>query len=379
VLLETSGAQGAFPALNELRADIGNATRPPNAAELAAFRNAYGLDASAVPQEQVVALDGLAVIVNAENPVQRLTLDQLRDVYAGAVTNWAQLGGPNRPIQLFARENASAAWGLFNGTVMRGRPAARAVERPNSDTAISSAVAGEAGAIGLVPFAYIGRNRALNLAASCSIEYEASEFGMKTEDYPLARRNYFYASPRGGEPVAEFLRFAASPAAYAVVQDAGYASLQPVLATREHTVFRLLDATRAAPAAPDSRYAEAMMEYNLATRGALRLSTTFRFVAGGAQLDGRGLDDIERVAEFLRRPENGRYRVTLLGFTDAAGAFGQNRAVAERRAGEVAAQLRQRGVQVAQARGFGPIAPVACDDDPEAATRNRRVEVWLGQ
>ena len=85
------------------------------------------------------------------------------------------------------------------------------------------------------------------------------------------------------------------------------------------------------------------------------------------------------MAEFLKQPENARYKVNLLGFTDAAGAFGQNRGIAERRAGEVAAQLRQRGVQVAQAKGLGPIAPVACDDDPEAAVRNRRVEVWLGQ
>lgn len=120
-----------------------------------------------------------------------------------------------------------------------------------------------------------------------------------------------------------------------------------------------------------------MLDYNLGTRSALRMSTTFRFTAGSHQLDGRGQEDVERVAEFLRNPANSRYRVAVLGFTDAAGAFGQNRAVSERRAGEVAQLLRQRGVQVASAKGFGPIAPVACDDDPDAAVRNRRVEIWL--
>lgn len=49
----------------------------------------------------------------------------------------------------------------------------------------------------------------------------------------------------------------------------------------------------------------------------------------------------------------------------------------------MAAQLRQRGVRVAQgvaqAKGFGPVAPVACDDDPNTAARNRRVEIWLGE
>jgi phosphate transport system substrate-binding protein len=260
---------------------------------------------------------------------------------------------------------------------MGRRPVARSIERHDSDTAIANAVAGEPGAIGLVPFAFVGRNQALNLVASCGVEYEASEFGLKTEDYPLARRLYLYSAPRLAEAGTQFLRFATSAGAYDIIRDAGYVSLQPVPGSREHTTFRLLDATRAAPAAPDARYAEAMLDYNLATRGAVRLSTTFRFQTNSHQLDGRGQEDIERVAEFLRNPATPRYRVALLGFTDSAGAFGQNRAVAERRANEVAQQLRQRGVQVALAKGLGPIAPVACDDDPEAATRNRRVEVWL--
>ena len=215
------------------------------------------------------------------------------------------------------------------------------------------------------------------LTASCGIEFEANEFGMKTEDYPLARRNSLLLSPRPNENAEEFARFASASSAFEIVRDAGYVSMAPVLGTREYTTFRLLDATRAAPAAPDARYAEAMLQYNIATRGALRLSTTFRFVAGSAQLDARGVEDVDRVAEFLRQPENSRYRVRVLGFTDAGGAFGQNRAISERRAGEVGGLLRQRGIQIAQARGLGPIAPVACDDDPDAAVRNRRVEIWL--
>ena len=85
------------------------------------------------------------------------------------------------------------------------------------------------------------------------------------------------------------------------------------------TVFRLLDATRAAPASPDAPYAEAMLDYNLATRNALRMSTTFRFASGSHQLDVRGQEDLDRVAEFLRNPANQRFRVGVLGFTDPAG------------------------------------------------------------
>jgi phosphate transport system substrate-binding protein len=163
------------------------------------------------------------------------------------------------------------------------------------------------------------------------------------------------------------------------VRDAGYVSLQPLRGTAAHSAARVVDASRAAPAAADARYAESLLEYNVATRGGQRLSATFRFTAGSAQLDARGRDDLERVAEFLKQPEQQAAKVNVFGFTDASGAFGVNRAVSNQRANEVAAQLRQRGVRIAATKGFGPVAPVACDDDPNTGVRNRRVEIWLAE
>ena len=114
VLIATTGSQGAMSSLTEFRADIAMNVRRPNAAEAAAFRTAYGLEANAAPREYVVSLDGLAVIVHPENKVRMLSLDQLRDIYAGTITNWSQVGGDNLAIRLVARESASAAWELFN-------------------------------------------------------------------------------------------------------------------------------------------------------------------------------------------------------------------------------------------------------------------------
>ena len=85
------------------------------------------------------------------------------------------------------------------------------------------------------------------------------------------------------------------------------------------------------------------------------------------------------VAEFLKRPENAKYKVNVLGFSDNIGAFGQQRTVSQRRAAEVARQLTQRGVAVAHTAGYGYVAPVACEDDANAPAKNRRVELWLTQ
>ncbi len=92
-----------------------------------------------------------------------------------------------------------------------------------------------------------------------------------------------------------------------------------------------------------------------------------------------GQDEIERVAEFLKRPENAKHKVNVLGFSDNIGTFGQQRSVSEKRANEVARQLRQRGVAVNQVQGFGYVAPVACEEDTNAPAKNRRVELWLTQ
>ena len=69
----------------------------------------------------------------------------------------------------------------------------------------------------------------------------------------------------------------------------------------------------------------------------------------------------------------------MLGFSDNIGAFGQQRTVSQRRAEEVARQLRQRGVTVDKVQGYGYVAPVACEEDANAPAKNRRVELWLTQ
>lgn len=57
--------------------------------------------------ETVVAIDGIAMIVNTENPVTDLTLEQISDMYKGEITNWSEVGGDDAPIVLIGREAAS--------------------------------------------------------------------------------------------------------------------------------------------------------------------------------------------------------------------------------------------------------------------------------
>ena len=379
ISVERTGQGDAFVALGERRADIALSTRAPNEQEASGVQRSLGIDLATAQHENVLAVDGLAVVVHPDNPVQRLKVEQIRDIFAGTITNWNAVGGPNRPIRAIAGEATGGATEQFTAEVMREKQMAANVERLASNSQIANTVAAEPGAIGFVGMAFVGRSRALNLVASCGIEFPAGAFEVKTQDYPLERRLYLYSGAKGNPMVEDFLRYVASPAGSEVVSDAGYISLQPVLGTREYTQFRLLDATRAAPTAPDPRYIQAMADYSLAVRQALRLSSTFRFESGSQSIDVLGQGELERVAEFMKRPENAKYKVNVLGFSDNIGAFGQQRSVSQRRATEVARQLTQRGVAVNQVAGFGYVAPVACEEDASAPAKNRRVELWLTQ
>jgi phosphate transport system substrate-binding protein len=111
----TGGGTGTgIAALINGTVDIANASRAMKENEIEDAR-ANGID----PQEFTVAIDALAVVVNQANPVDRLTIDQLADIFTGRVTNWQEVGGNNAPIILVSRETNSGTHVYFLEEVIR--------------------------------------------------------------------------------------------------------------------------------------------------------------------------------------------------------------------------------------------------------------------
>lgn len=90
---------------------------PPSAAELE-----YAQAAGATLEMEPVALDGFVFIVHKDNPVESLTLEQVRGIYTGAITNWQELGGRNKKIVAFQREEGSGSQTAMEELVMQGTP-----------------------------------------------------------------------------------------------------------------------------------------------------------------------------------------------------------------------------------------------------------------
>jgi len=112
--LRSHGTGTAPPSLAQGKAQIGEMSRPMNAAEIKAIT-----DAGLKIKTHVYALDGLLVFVSPQNPVKALSLEQIAKVFAGEIKDWAQVGGRPGKINLYARDNKSGTFDTFDALVLK--------------------------------------------------------------------------------------------------------------------------------------------------------------------------------------------------------------------------------------------------------------------
>ncbi len=153
----TGGGSGAgIAALINGTAHIANASRAMKAEEIEAARS-NGIELV----EFTVALDAIAVVVHPSNPVNRLTVQQISDIYTRKITNWKEVGGEDRPIVLLSRESNSGTYMYFLEHVVRlGDPKSDLLFSPDtllmpSSEGISTEVRQNPNAIGYDGLGYV--------------------------------------------------------------------------------------------------------------------------------------------------------------------------------------------------------------------------------
>ncbi len=352
-------AHGTTTAFEDLRAggcDVGMASRRIRAEEAARMPSS---ELASAGGEHVIALDGIAVVVNPSNPVVTLTRRQISDLFAGSIRRWSEVGGSDDPVVVHARDDRSGTYDTFKHLVLGDRPLAASAVRHESSDELSDAVASDSRAIGFIGLPYVRSAKAIMVQELGSQPRLPSAMTVSTEDYPLARRLYLYV-PAGAPIVArDFVDFAVSEDGQKVVQASGFVDLRPSCDP---------NAARC-PTCP--------RDYREAVAGACRLSMDFRFERGTTALDARALGDLQRLAAMMAQAEYAKRALLLLGFSEGGGA----REDALRRSRElvtvVAAQLRARGLHVDAERAFGADMLLAEGETDEGTQRNRRVEAWL--
>ena len=172
--------------------------------------------------ETAVALDSLAVFVHDSSPVQSLTIDQVKQIFQGKITNWKEIGGPDGGIILYGRENSSGTYDYFREHVLAGEDFSPRVQTLQGTAAIINAVARDPRGIGYGGIAYAKDVRAIAVSAGGSAPVAPSVESVAAGTYPLARNLYFYHLEGAPERVTKFVEFALSPAAQEIVSKVGY-------------------------------------------------------------------------------------------------------------------------------------------------------------
>ncbi len=352
-------AHGSSTAFDDLAAgacDLGMASRRIHDDEVSRLASLGNLASAA--SEHVIALDGIAVIVNPTNPVSTLTTAQIGDVFAGRIRRWSELGGKDEPIVVHARDDKSGTYDTFKHLVLANRGLVPDATRHESSDELSDAVAADVGAVGFIGLPYVRSAKAVMVQDAGSVALLPSQTTVSTEDYPLARRLYLYVPTAASLVARDFVDFALSEDGQRVVRETGFVDLQP-------------------DCVPVVRCATCPRDYQDDVRDACRISVDFRFDGDTTQLDTRGLRDVTRIVRLMGKREYIDRGLVLLGFSDGLGTRADEVRRSQEHASIVAQQLRASGVRVVREEGLGSEMPVGDNGTDTGRERNRRVEAWL--
>ena len=157
-----------------------------------------------------ITKDGLAIIVNPDNPVGNLTLEQLGGVYAGEITNWSELGGLNARIHVITREEGSGTRGAFEEMVMDSRRISPRAIVQDSNGAVRQIVSGDQFSIGFISLGLVNIGerpvKALHIGG-----VTPSRENIINGSYTLFRSFLFVAKEEPTGEAMQFIDFILSP------------------------------------------------------------------------------------------------------------------------------------------------------------------------
>lgn len=337
-------------------------------------------------QMRVIALDAMVPVIAQENPVNRLTMEQLAKIFAGEINNWAGVGGENAPITRYLLADDTGFSDVFVSRVVRDwsdTELSPEIRRVESNPRLVELVAKDPFGIGIATFSQPGQAKIVAISGECGFDTAASIQSIKAEDYPLTVPLYLYMPARQLPKIArEFLIFLRSDEAQTAVRQAGFIDQLPVENPVAKQGRRLANAILAAGDGVDldmlKNMAELMVDHT-------RLSLTFRFRRGSTTLDAPSLSNVLLLAHGLEAGWFDGQNIRFVGFSDGSGQASINMRLAKERAQNVMNAVREAaetldGERVSMfAETFGEALPMACDDTVWGRQVNRRVEVWLQQ
>jgi len=224
--IKAHGSSTGFKAISADSSQIAMSSREIKPKEFSTLVNKYGL-----VNEIPIALDALAIITYPENPLEQLTIKQTAQIFSGEVNNWLQVGGEDKPIKLFSRDNNSGTWDTFKNLVLKkfDKELSTSSMRLESSQKLANYVVNTSGSAGFVGVAHSSGTKLLRIAEQANITGEKpTAFTIGTQNYPLSRNLYFYTSGTKLSNLAHsFINFTSRDTGQKLASKSGLVSYYP--------------------------------------------------------------------------------------------------------------------------------------------------------
>ncbi len=212
--IAAEGSTTGIAAIIDSTASIGMSSRPAkNTEESTATTKGVKLTPT------TVAFDGMALIVNAKNPIANLSKRQIEQVFTGDVVDWSAVGGTAGPISIYTRNTSSGTYSEWKEMAMNKRDYAGSAQKLAGNEQIASEVSTNPNGVGYVGLAY---TQAPGIKVVSVDGVFPNKETINAKKYPLARPTFYYTNGAPIGEVAKFVEFTLSAEGQGIVGNVGF-------------------------------------------------------------------------------------------------------------------------------------------------------------
>ena len=173
-------------------------------------------------KEYQIAIDGIAVITNSANKVKDLTLQQVKDIYTGKITNWKEVGGADAEIVVVSREDGSGTRDGFQEIVgFESKDLTSNAQISDGSGNIKTTVQGNENAIGYISFGYL--DDSINAVKIGGVE--PKEENVYNDKYPISRPFLLVTKGEASGDAKSFIDYVLSDAGQKTIEKQGFMSV----------------------------------------------------------------------------------------------------------------------------------------------------------
>jgi phosphate transport system substrate-binding protein len=217
--MKSVGSNSGFESFHNNTADIVMSSHKISSEELLYFRkNKIDL------VEYVIAGDAIVFIVNSNNRIKNLSVEQVKQIFHGEITNWSELGGVNNPINIYSRDSSSGTYTFITKDFLKNLSFARNVIFHKNNDALMQAINSDSNAISYMSFSNLDYSiNALDISFDNGQTYVSPRVNsVNSLDYKLVRNLYLYYKPENYQKISDFINFTKQDTIQKLIQKKGY-------------------------------------------------------------------------------------------------------------------------------------------------------------